>query len=62
MLWLVGFLVLLPFHSSMSAHGRGDWQWICLAGFALGLVGIWYTRARRDAIRRAEQAEVEEPA
>ncbi|SEL43457.1 DUF2530 domain-containing protein [Streptacidiphilus jiangxiensis] len=51
-LWLVGFLVLLPFHSSMAAHGRGDWQWICLAGFGLGLIGIWYCRARRAAIRR----------
>ncbi|WP_369405603.1 DUF2530 domain-containing protein [Streptacidiphilus neutrinimicus] len=50
--WLIGFLVLLPFHSSMAAHGRGDWQWICLAGFGLGLIGIWYCRARRDAIRR----------
>jgi hypothetical protein len=51
-LWLVGFLVLLPFHSTMAAHGRGDWQWICLAGFGLGLIGIWYCRARRAALRR----------
>jgi hypothetical protein len=51
--WLIGFLVLLPFHSSLSAHGRGTWPWICLAGFGLGLLGIWYCRSRRRAIQAA---------
>ncbi|MEY9939281.1 DUF2530 domain-containing protein [Streptacidiphilus sp. MAP5-3] len=54
-LWLLGFLVLIPFHSSLAAHGKGDWPWICLAGFALGLLGIWYCRRRRDAIRAARE-------
>jgi hypothetical protein len=71
-LWLVGFLVLIPFHSSLSAHGRGTWPWICLAGFGLGLIGIWYCRGRRRAIqaaarqaadqRRAQQAGGDAPA
>jgi hypothetical protein len=56
-LWLVAFLVLLPFHHSLAEHGRGWWQWACLAGAALGCLGIWYTRARRSAIRRAAGAE-----
>ena len=55
-LWLVAFVALLPFHSWLSAHGHGDWPWICLAGFGLGLIGVWYCRARRDAIARSRQA------
>ena len=55
-LWFVAFLALLPFHSAMARHGRGDWQWICLAGAGLGLIGLWYCRARRDAIARDRAA------
>jgi hypothetical protein len=51
-LWFVAFLALLPFHSTLAEQGRGDWQWICLAGGGLGLIGLWYCRARRDAIAR----------
>ena len=56
-LWLIGFLVLLPFHGWLSAHGDTKWLWTCLAGAALGLIGIWYCRARRDAIARSRTAE-----
>ena len=56
-LWLVAFIVLLPFHGWLSRTGRTDWLWCCLAGFGLGLVGIWYCRARRDAIARSRAAE-----
>ncbi|MFF1875390.1 DUF2530 domain-containing protein [Kitasatospora herbaricolor] len=55
-LWFVAFLVLLPFHGTLAAHGRGDWQWICLAGAGLGLIGLWYCRARRAAIARDRAA------
>ncbi|MFC1413869.1 DUF2530 domain-containing protein [Streptacidiphilus sp. N1-12] len=61
-LWLVGFLVLLPFHSRLSAHGDIKWLWTCLAGFGLGLIGIWYCRARREAIARSRAAAAEAPA
>ncbi|MFC1400377.1 MULTISPECIES: DUF2530 domain-containing protein [Streptacidiphilus] len=54
--WLVGFVVLLPFHGWLSDHGDTKWLWTCLAGFGLGLIGIWYCRARRDAIRRSQAA------
>lgn len=56
-LWLVGFVVLLPFHGWLSENGYTDWLWTCLAGFGLGLIGIWYCRARRDAIARSRAAE-----
>jgi len=56
-LWLVAFLVLLPFHGWLAAHGHTNWPWICLAGFGLGLIGVWYCRARRDAIARSNAAE-----
>ncbi|KJK57918.1 DUF2530 domain-containing protein [Saccharothrix sp. ST-888] len=55
-LWFVAFLVLLPFHSTLDRNGHGNWPWICLAGGCLGLIGLWYCRARRDAIRRSEAA------
>ncbi|MDH6126239.1 DUF2530 domain-containing protein [Kitasatospora sp. GP82] len=55
-LWFVAFLVLLPFHNSLQRSGHGNWPWICLAGGCLGLIGLWYCRARRDAIRRSREA------
>ncbi|WP_457030373.1 DUF2530 domain-containing protein [Kitasatospora sp. P5_F3] len=61
-LWFVGFLVLLPFKGSLEQHGHGSWPWICLAGAGLGLIGLWYCRARRDAIRRSKESAAESPA
>ncbi|MGW6913489.1 DUF2530 domain-containing protein [Kitasatospora sp. NPDC054939] len=55
-LWFVAFLVLLPFRGSLDDHGYGNWPWICLAGAGLGLIGLWYCRARRDAINRSRAA------
>jgi hypothetical protein len=52
-LWFLGFLVTLPLQHTLSQHGHGNWPWICLSGGLLGLIGLWYCRARRDAIRRA---------
>ncbi|MFD8316053.1 DUF2530 domain-containing protein [Kitasatospora purpeofusca] len=56
-LWFVAFVVLLPFWGTLSDHDRGNWPWICLAGGGLGLIGLWYCRARRDAIARSRAAE-----
>ncbi|GAA4860991.1 DUF2530 domain-containing protein [Kitasatospora terrestris] len=58
-LWFVGFLALLPFQSALSEHGHGTWPWICLSGGLLGLIGVWYCRARRDAIRRDRAAQAQ---
>ncbi|MFF4651737.1 DUF2530 domain-containing protein [Streptomyces sp. NPDC001380] len=56
-LWFAGFLALLPFRDRLSDAGHGSWPWICLAGAGLGLIGIWYCRARRTAIRRSRAGE-----
>ena len=58
-LWLVAFVVLLPFHGWLSRHGHTDWLWTCLAGFGLGLIGVWYCRARRAAIARSRESAAE---
>ncbi|GAA0684616.1 DUF2530 domain-containing protein [Kitasatospora atroaurantiaca] len=60
-LWFLGFLVLLPFDSTLSANGHPYWPWICLAGAGLGLIGLWYCRARRAAIQRSRAAAEESP-
>jgi hypothetical protein len=41
-LWVVAFLVLLPFR-----EGRGLWLQTCAAGFGLGLLGLFLSRHRR---------------
>ena len=35
-LWLVAFVMLLPFYGSLEESGRTWWLWTCLAGFGLG--------------------------
>ncbi|MGH3447017.1 MAG: DUF2530 domain-containing protein [Nocardioidaceae bacterium] len=57
--WLVGFLALLPFYGTLEAHGRGWWMWTCLAGFGLGLLGLEYCRRRRRRLARLPDQEVE---
>ncbi|MDI5965182.1 DUF2530 domain-containing protein [Streptomyces sp. SL13] len=56
-IWAVLFVVQLPFYGWYSDHGHAWWIWCCAAGAALGVVGIVYTRRRRDAIRRSHQRE-----
>jgi cbb3-type cytochrome oxidase subunit 3 len=53
-IFLVAFLVLLPFHDRLRDAGKAWWLWTCLAGFALGVVGWEYCRRRRH--RRAAEA------
>ncbi|SDN92190.1 Protein of unknown function [Actinacidiphila guanduensis] len=54
-IWFVLFLAQLPFYGWYSDHGHTWFIWTCLAGGGLGLVGLLYVRARRDAIRSARQ-------
>jgi hypothetical protein len=56
--WLVGFIALLPFYSSLSDDGRTWWLWTCLAGFGLGLFGIEYCRRRRVARAARDDADL----
>jgi hypothetical protein len=50
--WLVAFVVLLPLYDRLMTAGRGWWLWTCLAGFGLGLWGIYLVRRRRAALAR----------
>lgn len=47
LLWLIGFVGLLPFWGPLRSHGYTWWIWTCLAGFGLGAIGIELTRRRR---------------
>ena len=60
-LWVVALLVLLPFRSRLEEAGNGWWLWTCLAGVGLGLLGIEYTRRRRDAIARVREYKATHP-
>ncbi|MGH3330950.1 MAG: DUF2530 domain-containing protein, partial [Nocardioidaceae bacterium] len=46
-LWLVAFVLLLPFHDRLEATDRIWWLWTCVAGFGLGILGWDYCRRRR---------------
>ena len=58
-LWVVAFVALLPFQSTLHDHGRDWWLWTCLAGFALGLLGLEYCRRRRNRLARGPERAVE---
>lgn len=46
-LWLVALAVLLFFIGPLTEAGNAWWLWTCVAGLALGLVGLLYTHWRR---------------
>ena len=46
-LWLLAFVLLLPFYAQLEEGGRITWLWTCVAGFGLGLLGWDYCRRRR---------------
>ena len=47
-LWFVAFVALLPFYGWLGRHHHRIWLWTCLAGWALGLLGLAImTRHRR---------------
>jgi len=50
-LWLVAFIALLPFRSTLEDSGRSWWLWTCLAGFGLGVIGVESCRRRRRHLR-----------
>ena len=53
-LWGVALVVLLLLRDELRDDGREWWIWTCVAGFLLGLAGVWYCRRRRESIRRGE--------
>jgi VIT1/CCC1 family predicted Fe2+/Mn2+ transporter len=57
-LFLLAFLVLLPFYGRLEDAGKAWWAWTCLAGLALGVVGWGYCRLRRA---RRQRRPVDQP-
>jgi Protein of unknown function (DUF2530) len=55
LLWLIAFVLLLPFYDRLEETHRLWWLWTCLAGFGLGVLGWDYCRRRRKH-RQAAQA------
>jgi hypothetical protein len=53
-LFLVAFLLLLPFYGRLAEDDKTWWLWTCVAGFGLGLVGWDYCRRRRNARQATE--------
>jgi hypothetical protein len=47
-LFLVAFLLLLPFYGRLADDDRTWWLWTCLAGFGLGVIGWDYCRRRKN--------------
>jgi hypothetical protein len=50
-LWLLAFVLLLPFYGRLEETDRVWWLWTCLAGFGLGILGWDYCRRRRRSKR-----------
>jgi hypothetical protein len=51
-LYFALFLVQLPFYGWYADHDRLWLLWTFAAGGALGLIGVWYVRARDAALKR----------
>jgi hypothetical protein len=54
-LWLLAFVLLLPFYGRLEDSGRVWWLWTCVAGFGLGIIGWDYCRRRRRAKREGRR-------
>lgn len=52
-LWLLAFLLMLPFYGRLQETDRSWWLWTCVAGFGLGIIGLGYCRRRRNRRRAA---------
>ncbi len=46
-LWLVALAALIFFIGPLTDAGNAWWLWTCVAGIALGLIGILYTNWRQ---------------
>ena len=50
-LWLVAFVGLAPFWSTLDDDGHLWWLWTCVAGALLGALGVVVTTRRRNRLR-----------
>lgn len=55
-LWLLAFILLLPFYGQLKESDRTWWLWTCVAGFGLGVIGWDYCRRRRRAKLNADES------
>jgi NO-binding membrane sensor protein with MHYT domain len=60
-LWAVAFVGLLPFKATLRAHDASWWLWVCVAGVALGLLGMRVASRQRDRLRAAARSPVPDP-
>jgi uncharacterized protein DUF2530 len=47
--WALAFVVVLLLGDRVGDEAQ--WLWTCGTGFGLGLIGVYYCRRRRDALR-----------
>jgi hypothetical protein len=59
-LWAVAFVVLLIFRDRLKDNGLDWWLWVPVAGFGLGLIGLWYCKRRWTAIQAGHRAPTED--
>lgn len=45
--WFVAFVVLLVFAGQLGGGGQLVWLWTALAGWVLGLLGLWISVRQR---------------
>lgn len=45
-LWIVGLAFVIAFLGPLNASDHAWWLWTCVAGLALGLIGLLYTHWR----------------
>ncbi|MEV0798919.1 DUF2530 domain-containing protein [Kribbella sp. NPDC050281] len=58
--WAVAFVVVLIFRDELKEDGLEWWLWVTVAGFGLGLIGLWYCRRRWAAIQAGHRPEHED--
>lgn len=55
-LWAIAGIVLFFFRDRLTADGLDWWLWVPVAGFGLGLIGLWYCRRRWAAIQASQRS------
>ena len=58
--WAVAFVVVLIFRDDLKEDGLEWWLWVTVAGFGLGLIGLWYCVRRWNAIKAGHRPETED--
>jgi hypothetical protein len=57
-LWAVAFVVLFFFRHDLADDDW--WLWVPVAGFGLGLIGLWYCNRRWNAIKAGHRPATED--